>query len=1138
MKQFPFLLLKVLAGVFLAGLVVLISGVPLVQTAPAAIITLAGLNGSNGVRIDGAAVGHESGKIIGPAGDLNGDGLDDIVIGVPGAIANGKSLAGVVYVVFGGVGGSPTFALNSLTANEGFRVEGLYAFDQLGYAASGAGDVNRDGYGDLILGAPGASHGDVDGSGAVFVIFGRPTFPALVDLATLNGGNGFRLDGAMPDDRLGSAAAGGGDVNGDGFDDLVIGAPNALVSGKEAAGIAYVVYGKSSFDPVANVAALNGSNGVRGFRFSGNGLEDHTGLAVGRAGDINRDGFDDVLIAAPRAKVGSQTEVGKVYVVLGGNTISPNVTSAGLNGTVGFRVDGVAEADHAGQSVAGAGDVNGDGFDDMVIGAPYAADYAGISYLIYGKSSFAATLGLGSLNGSNGFKLAGVNPNDQAGLSVSSAGDIDGDGYDDLLIGAPGAGEGLDRFAGKSHIVLGNNSFTATVELSGLNGDNGFTLDGVVAGDQSGQRVSNAGDTNGDGYDDILIGAPRADVNGNGNAGASYLIPGGDTLGIDIPVTHPGTPGANNLNGTAANDYMIAHRGNDQLNGLAGNDVLKGAADNDRLNGGPGGDLLEGDNGFDIASYAGSAAGVAVNLLTGVGSGGDAEGDRLRSIEGLIGSAHADTLIGDNKSNWFDGGGGEDTITGHGGSDLFAFTNSSGNTTITDFVPGAGSEDVLDFGGHSAVDGPSDLTVTPLGSDTKITLPGDKTILLKGVSSSALHADDYRFGSAPLAVNDSYATPVNSALAVVAPGVLGNDQNPLSGTMTAAVVNGPTHGTLTLNSSGSFTYTPAGGYVGADQFTYRASNGTNSNVATVALEVTPIGPTAVDDSYRTPLETTLTISAPGVLGNDLNPGGDALTATLVDTPTFGSVTLNANGSFSYTPDVEFVVEDSFTYRANNGQESNAATVTIAVTNPNEPPVANDDMYQTLTDTPLTIAAPGVLDNDFDPNENPLISVIADNVTHGNLSLGADGSFTYTPDTHYEGTDQFTYKARGKVDSAEATVTITVVDTGGSPLAQNDGYVIPMNTPLDVAAPGVLGNDQNPAAQALTAVLVSDVTHGLLTLNSNGSFAYTPTGNFNGIDSFRYRANNGQDSNVATVTITVTETIGGFILNLPVVLADQ
>ncbi len=1139
MKKSPLLLFKCLSVLLLNCLVVLVAAVPPAATTedPIPLITLDTLDGNNGVKVDGTAAGQELGRVAHTAGDLNGDGLDDIVVTLPNATVNGKALAGAVYVIFGSTTYASPLTVDNLPAGKGFRINGLHSFDQLGYAAAGAGDMNNDGYDDLILGAPGASHDDVESSGTAFVIFGRPTFPTVVDLGTLNGGNGLRLNGVMPDARLGSSVAGAGDINRDGFADVIVGAPNATVGGKEAAGYAYVVYGNTGFTPVLSAAALNGSNG---FRFSGNAAEDNTGMMVASAGDVNRDGFADLLVAAPSAKVGSQTEAGRVYTIFGGGAIGSNINATALNGTNGFRADGVAQADHAGRSVAAAGDVNGDGFGDIVIGAPYANEYAGMSYVIYGKSSFGATIGLGSLNGSNGFKISGATANDQVGLSVSGAGDVNGDGLDDLLIGAPGVGEELDRFSGAAYIVLGKNSFSATVELSALDAIDGFTLTGIRADDQAGQRVSPAGDVNGDGYDDFLIGAPRVDSGGNFNAGAVYLLFGGSTLGtpVPLPVTHEGKANSETISGSPAADVMIAHRGNDEVNALAGNDVLKGGAGNDLLNGGPGADLLEGDNGFDVASYATSAAGVTVNLRTGVGSGGDAEGDYLRSIEGVIGSSHNDTLIGNDKSNSFDGRGGSNTITGNGGSNRYLFTANSGDTTITDFAPGAGSKDVLDFGGYAAVEELADLTIAPMSGDTKITLPNGNAILLKNVSPSALHGDDYRFGSAPLAVNDNYSTPVNTTLTVVAPGVLANDQNPLAGGMTAAVVNNVAHGTLTLNNNGSFTYVPQNGYVGEDQFTYRANNGTNSNTATVFLEVTSVGPTAVDDFYTTPMETPLTVPAPGVLGNDLNPGGGTLTSTLVDTPTYGSVTLNPNGSFTYTPDeVEFVVEDSFTYRANNGQESNVATVTVAITNPNEPPVANDDAYQTLVDAPLTIAEPGVLANDYDANENALTAVLVNNVAHGTLSLNPDGSFTYTPDAGYEGDDQFTYKARGAVDSAAATVTLTIVDTGGAPLAQNDGYLTGVNIPLTISAPGVLGNDQNPASGSMTAELAGDAQHGSVTLNPNGSFIYTPAGNFTGVDLFRYRANNGQTSNVATVTITVTETITGFHLNLPIVL-DQ
>ena len=182
-----------------------------------------------------------------------------------------------------------------------------------------------------------------------------------------------------------------------------------------------------------------------------------------------------------------------------------------LDGSNGFRLDGVAADDRSGYSVAGAGDVNGDGFADLIIGAPGADPHgtdSGSSYVVFGKASgFAASIDLSSLDGSNGFRLDGVAADDYSGSSVASAGDVNGDGFADVIVGAYGADpHGTD--SGSSYVVFGKASgFAASIDLSTLDGTNGFRLDGVAAGDCSGRSVASAGDVNGDGFADVIVGA-------------------------------------------------------------------------------------------------------------------------------------------------------------------------------------------------------------------------------------------------------------------------------------------------------------------------------------------------------------------------------------------------------------------------------------------------------------------------------------------------------------------------------------------------------------------------------------------------------------------------------------------------------
>jgi VCBS repeat-containing protein len=304
-----------------------------------------------------------------------------------------------------------------------------------------------------------------------------------------------------------------------------------------------------------------------------------------------------------------------------------------------------------------------------------------------------------------------------------------------------------------------------------------------------------------------------------------------------------------------------------------------------------------------------------------------------------------------------------------------------------------------------------------------------------------------------------------------------------------------------------------------------ATKFTANNVAVLLNStVTNQAPVAAGDAFSTAEDTVLTVPAPGVLGNDTDPDGDPLTAVLVTGPSHGNLSLNANGSFSYTPAADFAGSDTFTYRASDGSaQSNPATVTITVNPVSDGPVATNDAYSTNEDTPLTVPAPGVLDNDTDPDGNPLTAALVTGPAHGALTLNANGAFTYTPAANFNGSDTFTYRANdGTLDSGLATVTITVTAVNDAPVATNDAYTTDEDTALTIAAPGVLGNDSDLDSSTLTAAVVTGPGHGTLTLNANGAFTYTPAANFNGTDTFTYRANDGSlTSDPATVTITVT-----------------
>ena len=287
-------------------------------------------------------------------------------------------------------------------------------------------------------------------------------------------------------------------------------------------------------------------------------------------------------------------------------------------------------------------------------------------------------------------------------------------------------------------------------------------------------------------------------------------------------------------------------------------------------------------------------------------------------------------------------------------------------------------------------------------------------------------------------------------------------------------------------------------------------------------------PTAVDDSYTTLEDVPLVIGNPGVLGNDV---GGTLSVDLDAGPRGGNVVLELKGGFTYTPDSGFLGSDSFTYHVNDGGEnSNTATVTIVVSNSNLKPLVTDDGYGENQNNVIIVAAPGVLENDTDPNTDLLTSVLDANPSHGTVNLLPDGGFTYLPQEGFSGKDTFTYHAHdGELDSDTATVTLTI---NGPPVAVNDSVITGMDGPVTIA---VLGNDTDDGPlDPGTATLERAPTNGTASVDSGtGDITYIPSSGFIGTDTLTYTVADmkGLVSNEATVFVNVVDGLPLSITNV-------
>ena len=576
------------------------------------------------------------GYAVASAGDVDGDGFADVLVGIPHLDAGGEDEGGV-WLFLGSPAGPERYP--------SWRFAGDQSEAFLGASAAGAGDVNGDGYGDVVVGAPGAGDagegrallflgspsglagsprwtatgqrehahlghsvaaaGDVDGDGFADVVVGAPHCSARGSRAGralvfrggpagLSGGPEWVCDGEQPAAMFGVSVAGAGDVNGDGYADIVVG--SSSFTGRERnEGRAFIFLG-----------SRDGPGETPLWCAGGDRQPTHFGCSVAGAGDVNGDGFDDVVVGA-RDFSASAAGSGRASVFHG--------SVQGIAARPAWSAEGDHEDGHLGWSVAAAGDVNRDGYADIVVGAPFV-DGRGVdngrACVLYGTPD--------ALSAAAPWTAAGGQPEAEMGRSVAFAGDVNGDGYDDVIVGAPGfdAG-GVD--AGRAFVFHGSEG--------GLDPVAAWHADGAHEGARLGAAVASAGDVNSDGYADVIVGAPGASA--GARAGGQALVYLGSSEGLAAGAAW-----------TVAGSQEAAHLGAAvtaaDLDGDGFSDVVVGVPDFDGAYGGEG----------VVLAFAGAAAGLA-ERPTWTASGGRAGahfGSAVASAGDLDGNACDDLVVG------------------------------------------------------------------------------------------------------------------------------------------------------------------------------------------------------------------------------------------------------------------------------------------------------------------------------------------------------------------------------------------------------------------------------------------------------------------------------------------------------------
>ncbi|MBU1003693.1 MAG: FG-GAP repeat protein [Proteobacteria bacterium] len=678
------------------------------------------LDGTTGYTIQGDTAGVTYGADFAWVGDVNGDGKDDFIVSAANADPGGVTNAGEAYLIFGGSNLTTMDAADGTTDGnidisyldgsngyvlQGYRTDGKMGVYGRNKNMSTVGDFNNDGYDDFSLGAIGFSTATGEG----YVLFGGSALDDLdamdgtadgtlnvTYLASGNGGdgsNGFILNGFTPYDQGGNSAS-YGDINGDGYSDVI---QSAFMAGEPVdsdRGEVYVLFGGNGYSGGAEWSQNNvdGSNGV--FFYNTNDRE-FMGSSVSGVPDMNGDGFGEVLIGANEGHGSNPFRIGKAYLVFGGangvkgesSALSSGFNVAGLDGTNGYLLRGVNANDLTGQVTYA--DVNGDGISDLIIGAPH--NYTGLAgpgrvFVAYGDQlaaldaedgvtdgdiSLINLLASNGADGTYGYVIEGnAGSTDRLGFSVQTAGDVNGDGYGDFMVGGYTAasnenGEAYLVFGGANG-VNGWGAKQAELDPDLLGGEDGMILLGKTSGTSTGYSVGYLGDLNGDGYADFGVSG-----HGTGTNGEVYVVYGNEfTANADSTLL--------TLSGTAPSRTLTV-RGQESSDELTVNlQTATESMDSGTANSVDVTDVTR----VDATSYEGSVhfTGSTGDDTFSAGTGGSYV-NALQGDDSLVGGSGADEFYGSLGSDTLSGGGGNDTLCGGEGADT-VYSGSGSDTYL------------------------------------------------------------------------------------------------------------------------------------------------------------------------------------------------------------------------------------------------------------------------------------------------------------------------------------------------------------------------------------------------------------------------------------------------------------------------